>query len=199
MRKLILQVQVSVDGFMADKDGRTDWQVWNWDEDWSWDEELKTFFNININAVDDILLSSKMATGGFIEHWLQASKNPNDPRCAYAKKINETHKVVFSRSGKKIDGTNITLASGPFVDEIEKLKSIPGKNMIVYGGATFVSALIKAGVVDEYQMFINPTAIGAGMQFFTGINSKLRLALVSAKAYRCGIAVVIYRPAKGGL
>jgi dihydrofolate reductase len=87
---------------------------------------------------------------------------------------------------------NTDLANGDLAEEIIKLKKQDGKDIIAYGGATFVSALIKLGLIDEYHLFINPTAIGAGMSIFKELKSYLNLTLVKSKSYQCGITVVYY-------
>lgn len=201
MKKLILQIQVTVDGFAADAHGRNDWQVWNWGAAWNWDDELKKYFMDVIDTVDCILLSRKMAKEGFIDHWKKAAESTSDPRYAYAKKINAMHKVVFSKTLQQSDPIfagpdNIGLASGDLKEEVNRLKSQGGKDIIVYGGATFVSALIKAGLIDEFQLFINPAAIGSGMSIFNSLDHTQALTLVKAKSYACGIAVLHYHRKK---
>ena len=74
-----------------------------------------------------------------------------------------------------------------------KLKKQDGKDIIAYGGATFVSALIKHGLIDEYHLFINPAAIGSGLAIFKELDHKQELALVKATAFECGIVVLNYR------
>lgn len=66
MRKLTLEVQMSVDGYIAEKNGNTDWMVWNWGDEWNWDDELKKYHTDLTKSVDGILLSRKMAEAGFI-------------------------------------------------------------------------------------------------------------------------------------
>jgi dihydrofolate reductase len=198
MRKLILQMQLTVDGFAADANGGNDWQVWNWGAAWNWDDELKKYFTNIAETVDCILLSRKMAKEGFIDHWKQAAESLSDPRYAFAKKVNEVRKVVFSKTLQQSDpmftgSDNIDLASGDLRAEINRLKSREGKNIIVYGGATFVSALIKAELIDEFQLYINPAAIGSGMSIFNSLDHTQALTLVKAKSYACGIAVLHYR------
>ena len=83
-----------------------------------------------------------------------------------ADKFNSTKKVVFTKTLEKSEWDNTVLAKGDLVDEINKLKKQDGKDIIAYGGATFVSALIKHGLIDEFHLFINPTAIGNGMSNF---------------------------------
>ncbi|MFL6460663.1 MAG: dihydrofolate reductase family protein [Nitrososphaeraceae archaeon] len=73
-------------------------------------------------------------------------------------------------NSKKSQWANTAIATGDLMDEIVKIKSEDGRNIIVYGGASFDSSLIKAGLVDEFHLFINPTAIGSGMTIFKDIN-----------------------------
>ena len=80
------------------------------------------------------------------------------------------------------------------VDEINKLKKQDGKDIIAYGGATFVSALIKHGLIDEFHLFINPTAIGNGMSIFKELDNKQNLILVKSTSFDCGIVVLNYEP-----
>jgi dihydrofolate reductase len=89
------------------------------------------------------------------------------------------------------------LAKGDLVEEINKLKKQTGKDIMAYGGATFVSALIKHGLIDEYHLFVSPTAIGIGMAIFKELDSKQNLALVKSRSFDCGIVVLNYVPKHG--
>jgi dihydrofolate reductase len=86
------------------------------------------------------------------------------------------------------------LAKGALAGEINRLKSQEGKDIIAYGGATFVSELIRQGLIDEYHLFINPVAIGKGMTIFNTLEQKKDLRLVKATAFDCGIVVLYYEP-----
>lgn len=194
MRKLILEAQMTIDGYFTDINGRNDWQVWNWGADWTWDDKLKKYFTGIMKSVDCILLSRKMAKEGFISHWKQAAEDPKDPLFAYASKINETHKVVFTKTLEKSEWDNVDLAKGDLADEVNRLKSGKGKDMIVYGGASFVSALIKERLIDEFLLFINPVAIGNGMNVFHQLDDRQSMQLVKATSYDCGIVVMNYKP-----
>jgi dihydrofolate reductase len=197
MRKLKLQVQISIDGFIADKNGKTNWLLWkDWDRQWNWDDELKKYFNEIFESIDCILLSRKMAEGGFIDHWTAAAKEPDDPRFEYAKKINATHKIVFTKKPDEPKWNNVDILGADLTGEINRLKNQRGKDIIVYGGATFVSSLIKARLIDEFQLFINPTILGNGLPIFEGLESMQDLALVESKSFDCGMAVLIYEPKK---
>jgi dihydrofolate reductase len=193
MRKLKLQMQMSVDGYIADPNGKTDWMVWNWGPDWTWDDSLKKYFKDLTASVDCILLSRKMAEEGFIAHWEKVAQKPNDPQFEFAKKITDTRKVVFTKTLEKSNWENTILAKGDLENEVHRLKSQKGRDIIVYGGATFVSSLIRKNLVDELLLFINPVAIGDGMKVFS---ERTNLRLINTQLYNSGIAVLTYEPLK---
>ena len=103
-------------------------------------------------------------------------------------------KVIFTKTLEKSEWDNTVLVKGDLVDEITKLKKQDGKDIIAYGGATFVSALIKHGLIDEFHLFINPSAIGKGMSIFKELDSKQNLKLVKSTSFDCGIVVLKYEP-----
>jgi dihydrofolate reductase len=100
-------------------------------------------------------------------------------------------KVVFSKTLPHVDGRNVRLENGDLVHAVQQLKSKPGKDIIVYGGATFVSSLLEDGLIEEMNFFVNPVAIGSGMRVFNG---KRPLMLAASKAYPSGIVVNTYLP-----
>lgn len=178
MRKLKLQVQMTVDGYMAGPNGELDFTLREWDD------ELKKYVGEITDPVDCIVLGRKLAQG-FIPHWA------SHPEQEGASKFNTTHKVVFTKTLEKSEWPDTVLARGDLVEEITKLKEQDGQDIIAYGGATFVSALIKAGLIDEFHLFINPTAIGKGLQIFDG---RQNLKLKKSTAFACGMVVLCYEP-----
>ncbi len=181
MRKLKLQVQITVDGYIAGPNGEMDWMTFNWDS------ELRKYVTEITEPVDCIVLGRKLAQG-FIPHW---ASNPEEEG---ADKMNNLKKVVFTKTLDKSEWVNTVLAKGDLVDEISNLKIQDGKDIIAYGGATFVSALIKHGLIDEFHLFINPTAIGNGMTIFKELDSKENLTLVKSMSFDCGIVGLNYEP-----
>jgi dihydrofolate reductase len=181
MRKLKLQVQMTVDGYIAGPNGEMDWMVFNWDN------EINKYVAELTEPVDTIVLGRKLAQG-FIPHW---ASHPEEPG---ADKFNSVKKVIFTKTLDKSEWDNTVLAKGDLVDEINRLKNQDGQDIIAYGGATFVSALIKHGLIDELHLFINPTAIGSGMSIFKELDSKQNLNLVKSTAFECGIVILHYVP-----
>jgi dihydrofolate reductase len=197
MRKLILETQTSVDGFIAAIDGKTDWMIWNWGADWKWDKALQHYHTDLTKSIDCVLISRQMAEEGFNAHWQQVAENPYDSRYEFAKHIRNTHKIVFSTTLTKstpIPGgwENSDIAEGYFIDFIGRLKSQEGKNIIVYGGATFVSSLIKARLIDEFHLIVNPTALGNGLSIFDKLDGRQDMKLMKAQSFDCGVVVLTY-------
>jgi dihydrofolate reductase len=181
MRKLKLQVQMTVDGYIAGPNGEMDWTIRKWDD------ELKNYVQELTEPVDCIVLGRKLAQG-FIPYWA------SHPEEEGANKFNHTEKVIFTKTLIRSEWDNTVLAKGDLVNEISNLKSGDGKDIIAYGGASFVSALIKYRLIDEYHLFINPVAIGEGMTIFGELDHILNLKPVNSNLFGCGIVVLKYLP-----
>lgn len=189
MRKLKLQMQLTLNGFSCGPNGELDWMTW------SWDDELKNYVTGITNSFDTILLGRKM-TDGFISYWTEVTKNSDNPEYEAAKIFINTPKIVFTKTLEKSEWENTVLSKGDIVEEVNKLKESDGKDIIVYGGASFVTSLIKNNLIDEYYLFINPQAIGNGMDVFGEVNGIFKLKLVESKAFECGIVVNKYLSGK---
>lgn len=188
-------MQISVDGFVGANDDHR-WQLWEWGDDIAWDEALKADFNAVFAGVDTILLSRKMAEEGYLTHWGNAAKKfPRDPFYAFAQRVVDARKVVPSDRLAASRWERTTVVSGDLPREVGTLKAGEGGDIAVFGGAGFASALIAAGLVDEFQLFINPAVLGAGRRIFDQGGFR-NLRLLGSKAYGCGMVVNRYAPAR---
>jgi len=185
MRKLQLQVQMTVDGFIGGPNGEMDWTARAWTDD------INQYVTGITQSIDTIVLGRKLAEG-FIPYWANVARDMDHPENAAGRIFTHTRKVVFSKTLELSEWENTTLAKGDLVDEITALKQQPGKDIIAYGGATFVSALINHALIDEFHLFINPVAIGNGLTIFNQLERKQNLALVNSIAFECGIVVLKY-------
>jgi len=185
MRKLKLQVQMSMDGCIAGPNNEMDWI------DFSWNEKLREFEDRLHDPVDTILLGRKM-TNEFISYWFDVINKPDDPEYSIAKKMVETPKIVFTKTLNKSEWPNTEIATGDLKEEITNLKSQEGGDIIVYGGASFDSSLIKENLIDEYYLFINPVAIGNGKTIFGDLKEVRKLSLVESIAFDSGTVLLHY-------
>ena len=193
MRKLKLQVQVTVDGYVGGPDGDHDWRIWNWDE------KLKAFAYPLRDVCDTILIGRKTAEV-FIPHFEETVNNvqgknadkAQEEKFKYASRMVSMPKIIFSKTIKTFDGKNVTVENGDLVTKIQNLKAKEGKDMIVYGGAGFVSSLIKEGLIDEFYFFVNPVMIGKGLRIFDLLEHRQILSPVSGTLYECGISVLAF-------
>ena len=180
-----MQVQITIDGFISGQNGEMDWMCFPWSED------VKNYVKEITEPVDTIVLGRKLAEG-FIPHWENVANTPSDPDFEGGVKYTNTPKIVFSKTIKKSIWENTEVANGELVEEITKLKNQNGNDIIVYGGGTFVTSLIKASLIDEFHLFINPTVIGKGMTIFKGLNQNPKLKLKNSEQFECGIAMICY-------
>lgn len=191
-RKLILQMQMSVDGFVEAADPELDWQLWDWGDHCPWDQALRRDFNHVFRTVDCILLSRNMAEQGYLAHWGNAARNhPTGPDYAFARKVMAVDKVVFSRRIQVSRWERTEVAQGGLVKAVQALKRRAGKDLIAFGGVTFAASLAAAGVVDEFQFYVNPAVVGSGRSIF---REGIDLRLLKSTAYRCGMVVNRYVP-----
>ncbi|WP_433465617.1 dihydrofolate reductase family protein [Spirillospora sp. CA-128828] len=183
MRRFKLQVQVSVDGYMAGPNGEMDWLTFPWTDD------IAAYIDALTKQVDCIVLGRKLAEG-FIPAW---AAGPEGETQESIDQMNDTPKVVITDSLAESPWPNAEVAGGDLTETIESLKARPGGDMIAYGGGTLVRDLIGRGLLDELHLFVNPTAIGAGMPVFPK-GAYQRLNLVGSRSFECGITALHFEP-----
>lgn len=187
MRKLKLQMQISVDGFVST--GPNDEQHW---VTWAWDE-IKPYVLELADSTDTIIMGRKLAID-YIPHWQNVVTKPDDPFYGVAQRVVSFKKIVFTKTLDKSVWDNTELAKGNMVDEIKKLKNQKGKDIVVYGGSSFVSALIREGLIEEFHLFVNPVALGKGESIFNSLNRIQNLKLKKSIVYNSGIVLLHYEP-----
>jgi len=109
--------------------------------------------------------------------------------------MNQAEKIVFSKTLESSDWENTRIVSGVIEDEITRLKK-GSKDMTILGSGSIVTQLSDAGLVDEYEIMIDPVALGAGKPMFQGMKRTLNLALVSTRAFKSGVVLHSYRLAE---
>ncbi|RPD42158.1 dihydrofolate reductase family protein [Chitinophaga barathri] len=187
MRKLKLQVQISIDGFVST--GPNDEQHW---VTWAWEEVRPHVLGL-LPSSDTILIGRKLAID-YIPYWEEVNTRPDDPMHEVAEFIVAAKKVVFTKTLERSEWGNTTLAKGNLADEVKALKQQEGKDILAYGGSSFVSSLIREGLVDEFHLFVNPVALGKGEPIFSRLEDWQQMTLKETIVYPCGIVMLHYQP-----
>ncbi len=142
-------------------------------------------------SVDTIIMGRKMVDE-FIPYWTEVANKPNDSWNTFAKKMIEIPKIVFTKTLTKSNWINTEIAKGDLKDEITKLKRQDGKDILVYGGASFDSSLIKEKLIDEFYLLVNPLIMGNGKTIFKDLKEIQKLTLIESKVFDCGLVLLHY-------
>lgn len=164
MRKLKLQMHISVDGFVSGPEGQLDWIGTI-----ASDQAFGDFMYDQLDSSDTMILGHK-TTNEIVGYWEDVADNqPDSPEHTIAQKIVQMRKIAFSKKQPDISGKNVEAENGELVAAVEALKNEPGKDIIVYGGVRFVSDLVSHDLIDEYNLVINPVTLGDGLRIFRDI------------------------------
>jgi dihydrofolate reductase len=187
MRRLILHMSVSLDGFVARPDGVIDWFA-KPDARTPAHGDRRHRANLELLGQIGLIVLGRGAYQDMVRGW-PGSDNP------MAVLMNTLPKIVFSATLPDVEWSNATLTRGAIEDEIPALKREPGNDIICFGGARFAHALAAARLIDEYRLTIQPVALGTGLPLLHGLPEPQRLDLVSATAYTDGSVTHEYTPA----
>ena len=177
-RRVILDLAVTLDGFIEGKNGEIDWCIM--------DPEME--FIQFLQQIDTIFYGRKSYDlwGQFtLEH------EAADTDKAMWEMIHSKEKFVFSHTQQATDH-KATFINDHIVEEVNKLKNQPGKDIWLYGGASLISTFIHLGLVDEFRLSVHPVILGEGKPMFIDIKQRLDLKLVSSRQFSSGVVQLIY-------
>jgi dihydrofolate reductase len=188
MSKLIVFNSISIDGFFTDAHSDMSF-AHNPVPDQEWD----SFVQANASGGGMLLFGRKTyeMMEGF---WTSPLAKKNMP--VVAEQMNKLPKVVFSRTLKKVSWDNATLVKGDLAGEIRKMKQGNGPGMAILGSGSIVAQLAQEGLIDEYQIVVNPVVIGKGRTMFEGIKGTLSLKLTKMRAFKNGNVLLCYEAKK---
>jgi dihydrofolate reductase len=178
MRKVVLGMNVTVDGYVAGPNGELDWMFPNIDD------ELNRSIVETLGEIDTFVMGRETYLG-MAAHWPNADDE-------IAARMNHASKIVFSKTLATVDWENSSLAEAEPTEELDRLKRQPGKNIGVAGGARLAQYVSGHGLIDEYRLTIHPVALGAGKRLFA---DPLNLRLVGTETFNTGAVIHTYRPA----
>jgi dihydrofolate reductase len=186
MPKLIVFNHVTLDGYFTGANGDMGWAHAGKD-----DAEYNAFVADNASGGGQLLLG-RTTYELFSSYWPTPTAIKNNP--IVAEGMNNMPKVVFSRTLDKPSWNNTTLLKGDLISAVRKLKNEPGNGIAILGSGTLVSQLAPAGLIDEYQVMVNPIVLGKGRPLFDGIKNTLNLKLTKTRAFGNGKVYLCYQP-----
>jgi dihydrofolate reductase len=185
MRKIILSIHTSLDGFVAGQNGEMDWI--------KLDDEM---FDLVGKFTDeaDTALYGRVTYQMMESYWLTAAAKPSATKhdIEHSQWYNKVAKVILSRTMQGKHLNNSTIISDNISIEINKLKLQTGKNILIFGSPTAAHSLMQFNLIDEYWLFVNPILLGQGIPLFLGKKEKIRLKLLRTKEFSCGVTGLNY-------
>jgi dihydrofolate reductase len=181
MRRLILKMQMSIDGYVGDADRKVGFIFT------SFDEELTAWIVAGLWESGLHIMGSK-TYGDMAAYWPSSSE-------PFAPPMNQIPKAVFSRSLTQAHWSDTEIIRGDLATEIARLKAQPGKDVLAHGGAGFARSLIALNLIDEYRLVTHPVVLGKGLPIFSDIAATRDLKLVESRSFPRGAVANVYRPA----
>ena len=185
MPKLVVYNSMSLDGYFTDANGDMSWAH-------KQDPEWQAFVAENARGGGQLLFG-RVTYNLMVSFWptpLAAQSNP-----IIAERMNNLRKYVFSTTMDQASWSNTTLFRGDLATEVRKLKQEPGPNIVIMGSGSLVAQLAEAGLIDEYQIVLNPLVVGSGRTLFEGVKRKLPMKLARSRAFDNGNVMLFYEPA----
>ena len=184
MRRLTVFNLMTLDGYIAGQGGDISWH--------NVDEEFQELANAASNS-GNTLLFGRVTYELMAGFWPTPEAIRTDPIVAAG--MNKSEKIVFSRTLQKADWNNTRLVKDDMLVEVRRLKQGAGKDLTVLGSGSIVAQLAEEGLIDEYQVLLNPVAIGQGKTMFEGLKHRLVLKLVRTRTFGNGNVLLTYAPA----
>jgi dihydrofolate reductase len=187
MSKVTVFNFVTLNGYFEGPKGDTSWHVHGAEE---------SEYAVEMLRSGDTLLFGRVTYEFMAGYWPTLDAIKNDP--IVAEGMNKADKIVFSRTLKKVEWSNTRLVKDNIEEEIGKMKQMPGKNMTLLGSGSIVTQLAQQGLIDEYQIMVDPVVLGDGTPIFKGIKHRLNLKLTRTRTFRTGVVLLCYQPVEKG-
>jgi dihydrofolate reductase len=185
MRKLGVFNLISLDGYFAGEGGDISWHMV--------DEEFQELANAASNA-GNTLLFGRVTYELMASFWPTEEALRTDP--VVAQGMNRSEKIVFSRTLEKAGWNNTRLVKTDMIAEVRKLRQGSGKDLTVLGSGSIVAQLAQEGLIDEYQVLVNPVVLGKGRTMFEGVKDRITLQLTGSRVFANGNVLLTYEPVR---
>ena len=186
MRKIIFSIPITLDGYIEGPNRELNWVIA--------DDELHDFYSQLLKNAD-MSLYGRVTYELMVSYWPTAPDDSSIPESMvrFANTLNPMHKVVFSKTLKNV-GWNTKVVDSIIPEEILKMKSEQGKDILLGGGASIAQTFMQHKLIDEFQLLVQPVAIGIGKPLFNGIHDMLKLNFQWSQAFHSGAIALCYRP-----
>jgi dihydrofolate reductase len=188
MRKITAFENTSLDGYFAGPNGEIDWFVAS---SHAGNQTEEDEFAIDSIKSTDTLLFGRVTYELMASYWPTADAMKNNP--TLAERMNNLHKIVFSRTLDKVEWQNTRLLKDNIEEEIQEMKNQPEKNMAIRGSGSIVSMLAQRGLFDEYSIMVNPVILGGGRSIFQGIKDRLHLERLETRTFKSRNVLLHYQ------
>jgi dihydrofolate reductase len=188
MRKVVVFNHVSLDGYFTD--ARGDMSFAHKDPK---DAEWNAFVAGNASG-NGMLFFGRVTYDMMAGFWPTPMAAQMMPEVAAG--MNTMPKAVFSRTMTKAAWQNTTLLKGDLAEEVRRLKAATGPDMVILGSGSIVAQLTGHGLIDEYQVVVNPVILGGGRTMFEGLASRAPLKLTSTRSFQNGSILACYEPVR---
>jgi len=183
MRNIIVFNMITADGYFEGPKHELDWHIV--------DAEFNDFATRQLDEADTLLFGRRtfeLMAG----YWPTESARKDDP--VVAEKMNKLEKLVFSHTLKSVDWQNSTIITEDSIGQLRDYRERPGKALLLFGSSNLCVGLLKAGLIDEIRLMVNPIILGKGNPLFGGLAKPLRLGLIRTRTFRSGNVLLCYRP-----
>ena len=184
MARLSVFNQISLDGYICDRNGDMSWAHRD-------DPEWNQFTAQNAGSGGQLVLG-RITYDLMAGFWPTASAIEQMPEVA--ERMNSMPKLVFSRQLRDVTWDNTRVFNGDIAAEMRRMKQESGPDMAILGSGSIVSQLAPEGLVDEYQIVVVPTVLGKGKTMFAGIKEKIKLKLLHVRTFTNGNLLLRYEP-----
>lgn len=186
MRKVVVLMHVSLDGFTAGPNGELAWAIV--------DEEMEHYVDNLLKSVDTALYG-RVTYQMMESYWPTVPANPASSKhdVDHARWVENVSKVVVSKTLETVTWNNTQLVKDHIAEAISALKREPGGDIMTFGSPSLVWTLMQSGLIDEYRINLNPVVLGGGIPLFQGIDGNMPLKLVAAKPFHSGVVGLHYQ------
>ncbi|MCQ9634771.1 dihydrofolate reductase family protein [Chryseobacterium sp. WG23] len=179
MKQVVLDLAITLDGFIEGPNGETDWCIM--DDDMDFDGFLSSI---------DTIFYGRISYDAWGNYHPEENATPEEQKLWEA--VHSKNKFVFSSQHR--EDKNATFINADIKEKVSEIKKQGGKNIWLYGGASLITTFIQDNLIDVYRISVHPIALGSGKPLFKDLKERLNLKLIKTNVFKSGVVQLIYTP-----